>query len=230
MSADASETELDARSVASLAALRRLSLGAAHSLNNAFTSAIGEATYLLDERKEDAELVECCQLILAALERSTRITRGLLARRDSIASDDETDLGHLLKELASFLAETLGRSHPLDISVPAEWIGVKADPTDIDLILTTLLHYAADASGDQTRLAACLERAGGDARLTISATGCSSAGRAVDGLNDPLLAENPVSRASLRAVRELLTNAGASLHAESTAPDAWAFVLVFPAL
>lgn len=229
MARDDFEPGLDARSIARLAAMRRVSLGAAHSLNNAFTSAIGEATYLLAERKEDAELVECCQLILTAMERSTRITRGLLAHRGS-GSDDETDLGRLLPELIAFLRETLGRGHPIEVSVPDEWIGVEADPADIDLVLMTLFQYAADASGEQSSLDATLEKRGGTARLTVQVSPCESSADVAGALNDPALAEDAITRASLRAARELIASVGGDVHAACTAPDRWAFVLTLPAL
>lgn len=220
---------LGARNVAALAAMRRLSQGAAHSLNNAFTAAIGEASFLLEERKDDAELVECCQLILAALERSTRITRGLLAHH-SMPSDEETDLGRLLGDLAGFLQETLGSSHPLALTLPADWVGVKAEPADLELALTTLLQYAADASGAQARLDASLEKTDGCARLTVRITAPALANGAVEAVNDPTLAGEPIVQTCLAAARDVVVSVGGTLHAERTAPDTWAFVLVLPAI
>jgi hypothetical protein len=204
-------------------------LGAAHSLNNAFTSAIGEASYLIGERKDDAELVECCELIVAAMERSTQITRGMLARRNA-GADDEADLGRLLPELVAFLRETLGRSHPIEVSTPEEWIGVAADPADIDLVLMTLFQYSADASGEQSSLDATLERHEETARLTVELSSGDDSASVVAALNDPSLAEDAVTRASLHAVRELVASVGGSVHAACTAPDRWAFVLILPAL
>ena len=223
---------LEARDVAALAALRRLSFGAAHSLNNAFSAALGEANYLLEERTKDAELVECCQVIVESLERSTRITRALLGHRHALAVEDETDLGRLLTELVACLRETLGSGHPLSIELPDEWIAVKGDPSDVDLVLTTLFQYAADASGDQARLDAVLEKRDGVARLTLQIIARELPDRdaesVVEAVNDPSLASDAITRTCLAAARELVATLGGTLHARSTAPDTWALALVLP--
>ncbi len=44
------------------------------------------------------------------------------------------------------------------------------------------------------------------------------------------MATDPIDETCLGAAREAVAEAGGSLHADSTAPDAWAFVLVLPAL
>ena len=221
---------IDPRDLASLAALRRLSQGAAHSLNNAFAAALGEVGYLLEERKDDGEVVEACQIIQEALERSVGITRGLLARRETASADDETDLDRLLTSLAGLLSETLGRSHPLHLVLPREWIGVAVDPVDMDLVLTTLIQFAADASGEMSRLEGVLDRSESDARFTLHVTSNDLPPGTAAAIDDPDRAATPLLRSCLATVRGLVDRAGGSLHAEQTAPDGWALVLRLPAI
>jgi len=220
----------DAHEIAAMAALRRLSFGAAHSLNNAFTSALGEASFLLEERKDDAELVECCQLIVDALERSTRITRGILARRSSATHDAECDLVALVRELDVLLRETLGSTHEFSLATSETWLATPAQKADIELVLMTLLQYATDSSGQYAKVHGQLERSDADARLTVRVTAEGLPEGTAEAINDPTLASDGLAWLCLRSVREIVGELGGELHAEQTAPDSWALILRLPAV
>ena len=86
--------ELVAEEIARLELLRRLALGAAHTLNNAFTAILGETLCLADERKGDPVVTEACSLIQSEVERCARLTRQVatrVQRRESVL--DETNVG-----------------------------------------------------------------------------------------------------------------------------------------
>ncbi len=219
---------IDPRDIAALVAMRRLSLGAAHSLNNAFAAALGEASYLLDERKDDDEIVEGCQIILEALERSVRITRGLLACPDGAGS--EADAAGVLRQLEPLLGETLGRSHPLRIALPDEWVAVPTSAADLDLLFTTLIQHAADASGELSTLDGTLDVSDGDARFSLHVRSESLNGEAPAAVNDPDRATTPLLRSCLVNARRTVDAMGGSLHADQTSPDEWSLVLRLPTL
>ena len=224
----------DAREIATMAALRRLAFGAAHSLNNAFTSAIGEATFLLEERKDDPEVVECCQLILEAMDRSTRITRGVLARRNTRQSthreDAECDLSALVTELDVLLRETLGSTHEFSISAAEPCISTPTHRADMDLLLMTLLQYATDASGQYSKVSARLERVEDAARLTVDITAEELPEGVAEAVNDPTMASDGLAALCLGSAREVVTSLAGELRAEATGPDAWTLMLRLPAL
>ena len=168
-----------------------------------------------------------------AMERSTRITRGLLARRNLPPGEDETDLAQRLRDLVALLGETLGGGHPLTLALPDasledSWLAARINPADFDLALMTLLQYAADTSGAQARLDLTLERVGDDARIAATVTSEGLPEGVVQAVTQPDLSRDPVTRTCLEAARELVRSAGGSLHAEPTSPDTWAFALVLP--
>ena len=220
----------DAHDLAAMAALRRLSFGAAHSLNNAFTAALGEASFLLEERKDDAEIVECCQLIVEALERSTRITRGILARRPASGDGPECDLVALVRELDGLLRETLGSTHRFSLTTSEAWLATPHHRRDVDLVLMNLLQYATDASGPYAAIEGRLERSEDDARLTVHITSDALPEGVAAAINDPTVAGDRLTGLCLRSVRDLVTEMGGELYAEQTAPDAWALALRLPAV
>ena len=88
--------EAPAGELAQLEVLQRLALGAAHTLNNAFSAILGEVHFLAEERKGDSEVDAACALIGREVERCARLTRALCERGDrcgpGCAVDPEFDL------------------------------------------------------------------------------------------------------------------------------------------
>jgi len=217
--------------MARLSALCRLAMGAAHSLNNAFTAVVGEASFLREDRKQDALVVEACDNILASLERCARITRALLSfRQPSQSSAQEADLGRLLRELGALLQETLGSAHCLSLEVPDDLLLARGDPEVLELALLSLLHYAADHAGGPAQLQLHLEAAEGEGDLCIELEVRSARlpDYAAAAPADPALAPDALTRASLRCLAQVISGLGGSLHTAPTGPDAWRTRLRLP--
>jgi signal transduction histidine kinase len=130
-----------AEEITRLDLLRRLSLGAAHTLNNAFTAILGETLGLLDERKGDPLVAEACRLIQGEVERCARLLRAItvrMHRRTSLM--DETSLGNLMRGLEPLLRETVSRSVALACEMPPISTCVRGASEDIELLALVCAH------------------------------------------------------------------------------------------
>lgn len=222
--------DVPAHEIARLEALRRLAMGAVHSLNNAFAGAVGEASFLREERKDDPLVVESCDAILACLDRCARIARALARRRNpSQGSNDEVDLGRLLRELGDFLRETLGRRHSLTLDLPDELLTVRGSPWDVELALLTLIHFVTGAGGEASTLRLSATHEAGGLRLRLDATCEGPAAALAATLRDPSLASDALARTCLDSFASLVSALGGSHHAEATGPDTLAVCVRLPA-
>lgn len=222
---------LSAEEVARLEALRRLSMGAAHALNNAMTAAMGEASLLGEERKRDPLVAESSAAMLGELERCARITRGLLTRRHpSQGGGDDLDLVRSVRELGNVLSETLGRQHRLQVVYPDDILPVRADAESLELLILALVHYAADHSGGNARIHLSVqpdaERRYAELRLEVSAPSLPEYAAAA--VADPSQAPDAVTQLSLESVARIAAALDAPRHANATGPDAWAALVQIP--
>jgi signal transduction histidine kinase len=218
--------------LAALAAVERLALGAAHTLNNAFTAVLGEASFLLDERKQDSAVAEACGTILAEVERCARITRGLLARRHPAqAGAADVDLVRLVRELGALLGETLGSRHPLEVRTPDELLVVPGDAASLELLVLSLVHYGADHAERGSRIALAVEDEPAEdaVALRLFVTAPELPEWIADAFVDPRQAPDPVTRASLEVMAETVGRFGGRRSAARTAPDGWAALIHLPA-
>lgn len=133
-----------AEEIARLELLRRLALGAAHTLNNAFTAILGETLCLADERKGDPVVTEACSLIQSEVERCARLTRQIatrVQRRESVL--DETNVATLVRTLEPLLRETVTRSVAIDFDVPDRGLLVRGPGEDLELLVLLVAHRLA---------------------------------------------------------------------------------------
>jgi signal transduction histidine kinase len=207
-------TPLAATEVARLEALRRLAMGAAHALNNAFTAVVGEASFLREERKGDSAVVEACDTILRELDRCARITRALLARRHPPQGGrDEVDLVRLVRDLAPLLRETLGRQKELALLLPDDLMLVRGEAATLELLVLLLVHEGADLAPGAARLQLAVGSLGGAARLELELEADGLSEDAARPFVEPEAAGDAVSRNQLAALAELTRRVGGSLQA-----------------
>jgi signal transduction histidine kinase len=219
--------------VARLEAVRRLAMGVAHTLNNAFTTVIGEASFMLEDRKHDGLVVEGCQTILAELERCSKLTRALQARRDpNQAGSAEVDMVRLVRELGELLPDTLGRQNQLAVSLPDDLLLVRGDAGDLELLVLTLVHYAVDHAGGPTRITLSLdtEPAEGKIQLDVAVEGSALPDALAAAVLDPSRAPDEIASASLESAARIVRAHGGSSSASATGPDSWAARVSLPAL
>jgi signal transduction histidine kinase len=230
---NSSERRLRSDKAARLEAMQRLSMGAAHTLNNAFTTVIGETSFLLEDRKHDDLVVESCQSILSELERCTRLTRALLARRHpNQTGSGEVDMVRLIRELGAMLLETLGRQNQLTVEAPNDLLLVGGDAGDLELLVLTLVHYAADHADGPTRLHLSVSResTGKEIRISLAVEGSDLPAGVAEAVLDPSRAADEVACVSLENAARIVRAHGGSRYARSTGPDSWAILILLPAL
>jgi signal transduction histidine kinase len=137
-----------AEEIARLELLRRLAVGAAHTLNNAFTAILGETLCHADERKGDPVVTEACSLIQSEVERCARLTRQIatrVQRRESVL--DETNVATLVRSLEPLLRETVSRSVAIDFDVPDRGLLVRGPGEDLELLVLLVAHRLARLPG-----------------------------------------------------------------------------------
>jgi signal transduction histidine kinase len=219
--------------VARLEALCRLAMGATHTLNNAFTAVIGEASFLLEDRKSDTLVVEGCQAILGELERCAKLTRALLARRHpSQGGSGEVDMARLVRELEKILSETLGSQNRLVVNTPDDLLLVRGDAGDLELLVLTLAHYAADHAGAPTRLTLSVreEPTQAQIRLEIAVEGSDLPDSVAEAVLDPARAPDPIAGIGLENAARIVSAHGGNRYSTLTGPDSWAALIRLPAL
>jgi signal transduction histidine kinase len=200
--------------VARLEALRRLSMGAAHALNNAFTAVVGEASFLREERKGDAAVVEACDTILRELDRCAKLTRALLARRHPPqAGRDEVDLVRTVRDLAPLLRETLGRQKELTVQLPDDLLLVRGEAAALELLVLLLVHQGADVAPGSARLRLAAVSAGARARLELEIEADDLADDAGRAFAEPASAGDSLARNQLGALAELARRHGGTCSA-----------------
>jgi C4-dicarboxylate-specific signal transduction histidine kinase len=230
---NSSEPHLRPEKAARLDAMQRLSMGAAHTLNNAFTTVIGEASFLLEDRKDDDLVVESCQSILAELERCAKLTRALLARRHpNQAGSGEVEMVRLIRELEEVLSETLGRKNQLRVDAPDDILMVGGDAGDLELLVLTLVHYAADRVEGPTRLLLSVGRepTGEQIRLSLAVEGSDSPETCAEAILDPSQAPDEIACISLENAARIVRAHGGSRYASATGPDSWTALIHLPEL
>jgi len=213
--------------------MQRLSMGAAHTMNNAFTAVIGEASFLLEDRKQDDLVVESCQTILAELERCTKLTRALLARRHPNQSGSgEVEMVRLVRELGEMLSETLGRENQLTVEAPDDLLLVAGDAGDLELLVLTLVHYAADHVDGPTQLTLSVgsEPMERKIRLSLAVEGRDLPDSIAEAVLDPSRATDEIACVSLENAAQIVRAHGGSRQASSTGPDRWTALILLPAL
>jgi hypothetical protein len=151
--AGAPDVEDLADPVARAELLRGLALGAAHSLNNAFTGVLGETLGLLDERKDDPVIVEACSAIRGEIERCARLTRALTTciqpRRGLL---EETDLAALVRALQPLVRETVTRAVAIEYAIPDAPVLVRGPAADLELLVLLLVQRVLAAAGSSGTL------------------------------------------------------------------------------
>ena len=220
-----SDTEL-----AQLAAMRRMALGAAHALNNAFTAVIGEAGFLREDRKDDPRVVEGCDALLEAMDRCARITKALLVRREPNQAGSDTELVRTLRELGALLGETLGSRNQLSLSLPDDIVPVRGSAAEIELVLVAFLHYAADAPDPRPgrTITLSLEPVAAAARIQLDVRVDGLTDEVVAAATDAARAADGLTAASLGAAIATTRALGGDVQAARTAPDAWRLGITLP--
>lgn len=218
---------LGAIEVARLEAQRRLGLGAAHTLNNALTAALGEVGFLRDERKGDPAVVEACDAVARELERCVKATGALLPRRMARGAGP-TDLVRAARDAAALLRVTLGRRGELEVRAPDDLVLVGAEAADLDLLVVLLVQAGVERVGRSARLELAVEPApaGAPVRLAVDARAAAAGDLAHGGARAD--GADPWARNQQLALAALAARCGGTLVQGPERPGCWSASVELP--
>jgi PAS domain S-box-containing protein len=127
-------------------AIGRLAGGVAHDFNNLTAIVLGYGEMLLDQLAPEDSRRKCAEQIVAAGQRSAALTRQLLAfSRKQVLQPEVLDLNALIGNLEKMLGRLIGEDVELALGLAAHLGRVKADPGQIEQVVTNIVLNARDA-------------------------------------------------------------------------------------
>ncbi len=129
-----------------LQASGKLAGGLAHEINNMMTAVIGLGTFLLQDLTEsDPRRVDAEEIIRTA-ERVAGLTRQLLAfTRQQVLRPVVLDLNAVVRGTETMLRSSVGEDVELEVRLAPALPATRADPAQIEQVLTNLVLNARDA-------------------------------------------------------------------------------------
>ena len=232
--ADREGTRVPGAELANLEILRRQAAGVSHTLNNLFTSLLGELALLADERKDDPVVDEAVSALREQLERCVKLVRNGLSRPPLERSrSGEVDLGLLLSRCMRVLDGTLPRRITLCADVPDEAWLIRGDASELEVMLLGMVFRLGDLVPG-----GCM-----DVRISLApGDGAETVGLHVDleapdlpadarqRLVDPGVADDATQAAALEAIHAIADRHGSHLRTERTGDDALRLSLEFSRL
>lgn len=120
--------------------------GVAHDFNNMLTAIIGYGNLLLKRTASDGVASDFIKQMLAATDRATNLTRGLLAfSRKQIISPRPVLISTVIRQFEKIMARIIGEDIELRIFLSPREATVMADTGQIDQVLMNLATNARDA-------------------------------------------------------------------------------------
>ncbi len=143
---DQARLERQVRESQKLEAIGRLAGGVAHDFNNMLMAISGFALLVRDGLPKGSPLRGHVEQILRASERTTRLTRQLLAfSRRQVLLPELVDVGRLVQDAAQLLRHLIGEHIELRTEVPSRSPQVYADAAQLEQVLVNLVVNARDA-------------------------------------------------------------------------------------
>ncbi len=196
------------RQVWKLESTGRLAGGVAHEYNNMLSVILGYAELAMDKVAPDGPVSEDLQEIISAADRSTQITRQLLAfSRNQVIAPRLIDVNTVVKKILKTLTHLIGKNVDLVWRPGKELNPVLMDATQLDQVLINLCVNASDAISGMGRITietgpAALDQTfcsdhggclpGEYIRLTVSDDGCGMDVETRDRLFDPFFTTKDV--------------------------------------
>jgi len=225
----------------------RLAGGIAHDFNNMLSVISGAAHLSLTQAPEGGDLRRYLEMVLKAAERSSNITRRLLAfSRKEVVTPKPVNLNLLILESEKNLGRLIGEDVQLAIKPGGELWTVMIDPSQFDQILMNLFVNARDAMPDGGSLiveTANLLIEGGSShyppelrpgeyvQLTVSDTGCGMDQETRSHVFEPFFTTKGVGRGTglgLATVYGIVTQNGGFIKVYSESGQGTVFRIFLP--
>ena len=132
-----------------LEAVGRLAGGVAHDFNNMLSAIISYSHLLKQKLKEDEPLHHFVEQILNVSEKGTNIVQSLLAfSRKQVVDLKSVKLNAVIEGMKKLLEKLIGEEIELSTKLSDEDLLIKADKTQIEMVLMNLAVNARDAMPD----------------------------------------------------------------------------------
>lgn len=136
------------RQAQKMEAIGQLASGIAHDFNNILTAIVGY-TNLLHIKVKDNDLKGYISQIMAASEKASSLTRGLLTLgRKQVMNFKPVDINEVIKSVEMILLRLIEENIKLVFDKSQQKISVLADPGQIEQVLFNLVTNARDAMPD----------------------------------------------------------------------------------
>ena len=226
-----------------LEALGRLAGGVAHDFNNLLTVILGYAD-LMSRHGADHHTREAGCEIQKAGERAAALTRQLLAfSRRQVLQPCVLDLNGLVRDLDTMLCRLIGEDVQRTTALYANPLLVKADPGQLEQVLTNLVVNARDAMPRGGRLLVSTAEvpassngtptagAAGFALLTVTDSGCGMEEHVLKRLFEPFFTTKEVGKGTglgLAMVYGIVQQSGGRIEVESESGRGSTFRVYLP--
>ncbi len=162
-------------------AIRGLTGGLAHDLNNYLAAIMGNLDLLADRLHADPRATRWIKGALSGVQRSAELTRNLLAFSRSQRLDPRLiDVGEAISEVTRLLRRTIGEKIEVDLDLASDLWPVRIDATQLNVAIINLANNARDAmpKGGVLKIAArnvpggtALKPQGDQVQIEVSDTG-----------------------------------------------------------
>ncbi|MBW6437013.1 PAS domain S-box protein [Actinoplanes hulinensis] len=211
--------------------LGQLAGGVAHDFNNLLAIILNYADFLTDEvtAKGDKDLAR----IRNAAERARDLTGQLLLFAKREPTQVETvDLNEVVGCSGELLRRSIAANIQLVCRRQPEPLPVRANRGHLDQILLNLIVNARDAMPDGGVVVMETDQpSGGNARLTVSDTGCGMTAEVRDRLFEPFFTTKPADQGTglgLATVYGIVTDAGGQISVDSSPGVGTTFQILLP--
>ena len=179
----------------------RLAGGVAHDFNNMLSIILGNIEMILDDLDPQNPIISNLEEVQKAAERSTNLTRQLLAfARKQTVSPKVIHLNHTIEGMLNMLRRLIGEDIDLSWHPEEALWAVKMDPSQIDQILANLCVNARDSIKDVGKITIKTNNAHFDKEcfmdhpefkpgqyvmITVNDNGCGMDRKTIDNLFEP---------------------------------------------
>lgn len=229
----------------------RLAGGIAHDFNNLLTAIHGYALLSLDETSAGSKLNNNLLEIQRASERAANLTNQMLAfSRRQIIQAEVVNLSDLVEGLDVTLRRLFGDGIELNLELSGDLQPVKADPTQVEQVLTNLVLNARDAMPDGGEIAIRTANISGNmpgmahregeplgaapkgyVALTVSDTGVGMSSETIDRAFEPFFTTKEVGEGTglgLAICYGIVQQSGGYMEVESVLGEGTTFTVCLP--
>ena len=217
---EARRVEEQIRQLHKMEAVARLAGGVAHDFNNLLTAIVGHADLLRIRLSADDPLRRHAEAIGRAATEAAALTRQLLAfGRRQVLQPRVLALNRVIERLRDMIRRVLGESAELRLSLAPGLGRVKADQSQLEEVLMTLVVHARDAMPQGGVVTIATRNEGASVVVSVSDTGAGLDDLARVHLFEPFFGTSDGSRGAglaLATVDGIVEQSGGSLRVEST--------------